>query len=577
MQDLDPLLKLLFAATASESSRLEKQMARLREQVREAFVEGLLPETLFGPRPAYGVLQARALEASCIVDHETRFETSRQLQDHKEAVPLAFFPLMETTLINLQKEVFYAHGKCIRLSDGKILYDEDRRSGGQSIWLGLRVDESVQSLDGLSFFFDVSGGDWQDGFDPDLIFSDLRLFLGDREMSLHKPLTESLFYASLMEQDQLKSPGMLSYADIVADAAASLSDVCFVLTDPGKTHVAGEKRPYPPHFAELFDDESLKDFTEELLWLEFRVKCPLPKTGREIGVHVNALPVINLNRLSLSLSRDEPVQKLEVPDYEHVIGLLDYRLLDEYHNTMDPMVFSSLPFTIRSNAAEKYSTHELEQLLDELFYRYQHDYSAFEEFYELGHDEISSLHKIMLSLEESRSRRKVPKQGAAYYGILKHEKSGGAHFAELSCATCHGTLGNDIQPGTSFSAPGAMVEPSSVMLLQRTMNGRRQLSYDEKVQSARYFFLTHDRIISNDDIRHFCMKEMPHPIQKIDIKTVAAGRTRSLSRILLVTVELKKKGLRADELYLMKKRMENKIARRSSLVLPLRIEIRQPG
>ncbi len=566
--ELDPLVKLLLAATAGESLRIEKSIKDVTNAISDIFTTNLLPDSLYGPQPAFGMAYAKPVEPTLSIQPSMRFEVNKALPNSKDAITLSFHPLTPVKLFNAEIRAVFGLSKLIRFPEETVFQPSKKLPAGNSIWLGIKANDAIQNLDGLSIYFDIpaaldTGSSVQNG-----ISGEIELFTNNEKISIDKHLSAEALYKKYAVAGGFQTPHMISSLDLVVSAAASISEHYWVISDKRALHNNYARQKFPDAFIDMFDSDILSEFKEELIWLEFRFASRLTVLD-DLKIIINAFPVINLDTVSVELSADEPVKKVDLQPRQEYLGVIDYKLFDEFHSQVNPSEYADPPFVIRRAETESYSPNDLYALISELLHRYSTDKQAFGDLYALNAEDIRGLNEIFIKLQEGYTKHKMTRQDANIYILLSESKKQFDNVL-LTCALTSGEHGNNVAAGEKLKANTAMIDPNSLCFISRTMNGRNSISGDEKRHVSKYFFTTHDKIVSNEDILAFCYKELGNDIQSIKLTHGAIDGGKGLKKAILAAITLNKEKHKKEDLVFLQKRLDYKLSMKSALVLPVR-------
>jgi hypothetical protein len=124
--------------------------------------------------------------------------------------------------------------------------------------------------------------------------------------------------------------------------------------------------------------------------------------------------------------------------------------------------------------------------------------------------------------------------------MVKPKENASYLFVEFY--TTNGTAANNIRMGTRLQEYGNIhVQPNSITLVTNTQGGKDRLSIDEKINQYRYHLLSHNRIVTPEDIKALCRFILGNELKTVAVtKGVtllpggAAGYSRSIDiRIML--------------------------------------------
>jgi hypothetical protein len=144
-------------------------------------------------------------------------------------------------------------------------------------------------------------------------------------------------------------------------------------------------------------------------------------------------------------------------------------------------------------------------------------------------------------------------------------------------STC-GIDGNGVKAGTKLTlSTGGSIQPASLQLLSTSAGGKKALSGTEKITAFKRAILTHDRIVTQEDIVIFCQHELSNLASNIEIKKswqLSQLPTQGMIRVVEIHITPKQfQKISADEWQNLSKELEVKITNHSSGLIPFKVII----
>jgi hypothetical protein len=172
---------------------------------------------------------------------------------------------------------------------------------------------------------------------------------------------------------------------------------------------------------------------------------------------------------------------------------------------------------VRSSGIGRFDTREAKEIIAYLIEVIRDESSLFEE---VKNDYVAmrmrELHQLIASLEEQLQPE--TNKGNIPYLMVKPREDADYLFVEFF--STNGVQANNIKMGSRLQEYGsAYTRSGSVTLLTNTQGGKDRLSIDEKVNLYRYHLLTHNRIVTPEDIKALCRYVMGS-----ELKTVEVGK-----------------------------------------------------
>jgi hypothetical protein len=250
-----------------------------------------------------------------------------------------------------------------------------------------------------------------------------------------------------------------------------------------------------------------------------------------------------VNEQSLKLNRYLNIIPLHTPDIffdvkkVYDLGGANYHIRN--FTTAGEMQEGDL--VVRSSGIGRFDSREAKEIIAYLIEVIRDESSLFEEVkndYVAGR--MRELHQLIASLEEqlqpSRNKGNIP------YLMVKPRESAEYLFVEFY--TTNGTMANNIRMGSHLQEYGSIqMHPNSITLVTNTQGGKDRLNIDEKINQYRYHLLTHDRIVTPEDIKVLCKHIMGKELSTVTISkgtVMAPGTTAGYSRSIDIRITLVK-------------------------------------
>jgi hypothetical protein len=576
IEEIDPIVRLLFAACANESIQLDKNIKESALLTRESLLNAFLPYLISGPKPASAMVQAVPVEPQIKLNDKFTFEYFKpKLQGNKsENTVLSFIPAIDITLFKANIRFAYYCDQLVTFPDHQTLSTNLHPESQHSIWLGIKVDESIRSLNGFPLFFNIKRPQLKANDLSDYDFLDkIRVFYESREIGLSKALTTGQYYQFRNTEAYQFSYDLASYTDLVFNVMNYFSPFYFFIDDPAEQKGRLHRKKHPDFFTEVFEPDTLKLFKEELIWLEFKFDAVLPDLLKSIDIHINAFPVINQKIVTLDLDKEEPVKKIPLTGDEELIGVTSYKVFDEYRLLVKTTQATQTPFIIRDMDMEKYAQKDLVELMEDLVERFISDNQAFQEEYRISVDDMNRLREAIKPIVAAKMKRKNIPGSRNIYAIYNPGTRKDISSVELMCGVTNGATANGIFQGERLKSSNSSLDPNQIMFLTKTLNGKNALSSDEKAGAVKRLMLSGNKIITTGDIIEFCYQETGNEIQNITVGNGAHMHEKELRRCINVNITLKKDAIKDDDLLYLKKNLENKISLNSGLLLPVVVNL----
>lgn len=157
---------------------------------------------------------------------------------------------------------------------------------------------------------------------------------------------------------------------------------------------------------------------------------------------------------------------------------------------------------VRSSGIGRFDSREAKEIIAYLMEVIRDESSLFEE---VKNDYVTNrmreLHQLIASLEEQLQPE--ANKGNIPYVMVKPRENAAYIFIEFY--STNGTVANNIRMGSKLLEHGTInTKPNSITLLTNTQGGKDRLNIDEKINLYRSHLLSHNRIVTPEDMKALC-------------------------------------------------------------------------
>ncbi len=162
--DLDPVVKLILEALSTELYNLGNEIKDSEVRLLEKIANLLAPEFLTCPNPAHAILHAKPIEPEEWILDTDHFYAQKKVSSKQDDtldknIDVFFTPAGKVKLFN-------AAVCCMATGNHLFTFDDNynkqftaqtqqgRQVENNVAWLGLRVDEKIDNINNLFFYFD---------------------------------------------------------------------------------------------------------------------------------------------------------------------------------------------------------------------------------------------------------------------------------------------------------------------------------------------------------------------------------------------------------------------------------------
>ncbi|HZK63706.1 MAG TPA: hypothetical protein VFC34_06145 [Puia sp.] len=526
MDDFDPLVTLLIEACSVEFEKISGEIGKTQNRMLERLAQLLYPG-MIDVSPAYGIMQVRSSEPFAYLNPDAQFfykPSGNDRQRENQQMDLFFSPAHSTKMVDGSITHIATARELFSVTDGL-----QRNQIGSSVkkiieqqhvlWLGLDLNGEVNSLDEISFFFNwinqPEAGSWYT-YLPYTEWSLESIVLAHRT---GLPSVDNVRDAQMdleMEFDPMQK--------IEAQVNALFNRHYITLTT--KTNLEQlkvKRRPYPPVFEQLFDKKELQELKEPLLWIEIRFPPVIPAEALDsVWISMNAIPVINrkLNQFNYKL-----VQSLNIVPLETVGYFLSMKGITNSQGQPVKLIPFANPsglmpesYTLRYgvNRFDERNAQETLVNLTELI----REESSF--FSSLGEDfliqNIRELNQVLARIDD-KVKMHHKNQSPYPFLAIKPKREGGNIAIEFW--SCHGALANRIPIGSRLSSyKSSSVLSNSIYFITSTYGGKDKLNDAEKIDQYKKSLLTHNRIVTLEDLKLFVQTELGQSARSISYEKI---------------------------------------------------------
>lgn len=569
--NLDPFVRLSLEAIASEIYLLEDSAANIESRLLEKLASVLIPAAKTTALPAHAIFSAQPIEAeymmeeNCSVYYEDFFISKKY-----NINCITFFPAVQARLKKANIRYLIGNGKCFALDtkgNREFIGKLSNTDLTGKVWIGLDIDTSVTTLEGLSFYWD---------------------FPGTPRRNEYIQLPESSLWSINGQKVQTNS-GIIQTAKNNLSVLESLSDKNVSNTISREVY-----NYYKPQFVTITDcrsfnrtccPEELSDritspvsllgeqLDTPLLWIQVHFPPMIPDYVLEqCIVFTNAFPIIqkSLNKLVTKQDELKNIIPLKMQNNEHFLSVESvYDSQGKAYQELADKDYTgeiSGSYSVRHGGCERFDSRDAKAYLDRLEYLLTEDLAA---FHSLSKEDISEITREMQILLE---RMKRVMEGISDKGdILNYliiDSPALQEFMSVNYWTTNAEIGNGIPAGKSLVPyPDTAINPQSAFLVTASSGGRKALNIQEKVICFRNVLTTRGRIFTKDDIASFCMATYPGIISSVEVKHgIMQGRTTRKSLLRTIDVCLHFSG--DSENYLDKKELSYSLERKLKACSP---------
>lgn len=584
----DPLVGMIMGALSNELDSISDDINNTESRIVEKLIQLVTPEPITGPFPAHAILRADPILPVFDVTPGHQFylyKKFKSLTDPTKTEEKSIFFSPSDTFKLIKGSIRYiASGTKIHefLKEG---YKEIRAEAirGKSLplssfWLGIDLDEEVESLDGLRIFFDLrsdhhAGSLYQSLARGSWYINDI-------------PVTVSSGYGN--EPDRFRrdlEDVIRQEVDITAKVTHHVDDFYrdqFITLETG--NLAPEKligsEPFPRIILNTFNTDEIEKGPRNFFWFEIRHGQPYSiEILDDLHCSMNCFPVINrqLNDFTISSRENINIIPLETED-----SFLDIKsVTNSSGKTYSMKSFSSLgeiqkgSYILRQGGIARFDSRNAREMINYLLELLRDESAAFSI---LGTDMISSnlreLNQGIARLEQRLQDSHIVKENLSYL-MLKSEPQDDMVFIEFWSTKA--SAANKIKSGNKLAIyEGSDIKKESVVLMTSTTGGRDKLDTAGRLNAYRRTLLSRGRVVTPEDVKVLCYEHFGKTVDKVEIRkglttgdTVSTGFMRSID--IHITLSKRMTPYSDEELKFMTDDLAIRLKEQSTNYLPYRI------
>lgn len=513
--DLDPLVRLLIEALSGELYNLANDLKNTESRLLNKLAALLTPDLLTSALPAHALMQAMPLEATELLREDRHFVYSPKKESG--AAEVFFSPAVSQQIYDA-RIAYMATGHHLYMNDpqrGKVMMGAGKHLPLQTLWLGIRLNDQITSLDQFPLYFNWPHFAFDNDWYKLLALCSGKINGHDVELSHGFPRQESTQTSNMLERT------------LAFDVMPVITRDVIHFYDHHYLHLsirphAFEQKPYPDVFRKSFDERTLGSLQEKLLWLE--ISFPPAIQLDNVEVYTNAVPVMN-RRLHHITHRFKGIGNIiPVKPGLQEFFLSVHKLTDSRGKQYFPVSYNrgqeqeQDAYSVRLGGAERFDNRNAREIINYLFELLRDESAAFSAY---GYDFLTDVLKNLqqnLALVEQKARKSLHAMTeSTRYVIVK--PSSPTEVMHLSYWTTQNDVAHQLRSGmllTQFEGSGTRAD--SLVLLTKPAGGRQAADRGNLLQAYKYGLMTRDRIVTEDDIRNFCRHELGGRVSEIQVK-----------------------------------------------------------
>ncbi|MDR1222169.1 MAG: hypothetical protein LBL07_04735 [Tannerella sp.] len=517
VENLDPLIKLLIEALASEINKLSGEINSMETRLLERIAALLTPDILMAVRPAHMIMHAQPVEKTATIDKDSGFSLDRK---HGQ-MPVNFYSAGNFQLVRGAVKAMICARKIFLIGEDQAKEIQARSLSRSekfidNLWIGLDFDAEVKSVANLSFYFELLNRENK---------NELLHLLPYTQWSLEGEIlnTRSGIYVS-DEKDDTPGEPFAGYdsANISDESIIKIYQHQFVTLTGEIQGIQEKQKQLPDELKELFADEKNSQALPSLLW----IKVTFPP-GFEEGimddffVSINAFPVINKKMYSITHKTNKWTSVIPLDMEEHEFLLSVKSVVDSNSRQYTPLPFrndhSELfgTYTLKRGGAERFDTRNAREYISNMIDIVREESASFAMAGKgFVNELVSKIDELIVLIQNKLEGANLSNRDITSYLIMDTNDVGETVFIDYWITNCE--LANNIKAGTRFSPLDSRISADTAVSLTSGYGGRNLQS--NAMDMYKYMLTTRDRIYTDEDIVNFCFAQAGDAITSVSVK-----------------------------------------------------------
>lgn len=523
-ENFDPVVKLLLEALANEMYMLGEDFTAIETRLLEKTARILTPGILTSPFPAHGIVHASPVEPVYLITRESgMYYESDSLSRKLPTGSISFYPACDTLLHKADIRYMVCNDILYRIDhtlEKTMIARTERRMSPRTVWLGMVVDDSISDLRDFSFYLDF----------PNLTESYEYLFL--------LPCTEwsvkgeqVIMQRGIYEREHVEENPIRAFfqnydvMSIIDKEVMEIYNRHFLRVRQAFPIDDSFKETLPEELYPCFKDAVREKMQDRLVWM--KVQFPAHFTAEvmdELHAGTNIVPVENklLHEQVTSLEDTFRVIPLRTENHESLLSVHSVKDSEgkSYHELLYPENGSMAghgTYSIRKGGCERFDSRSAQELLCYLLDLLDDETHAFSSVSSIKLQALASqMEQLMAQMKQTADNMNEFRE-TPYYLMIDQLSGKGQITVKYWTTNCE--TGNRIQAGVDLSPNSTTyLDAKALALVSTTYGGKQAPKNRERIDIYKYGFISHGRILTQNDIASFCKKELGELLVRTEIR-----------------------------------------------------------
>jgi hypothetical protein len=580
--NFDPLALLLIEACAAELEKIGHHITESHTRLLDNLAEIILPESLFGARPASGILQAMPLDNTLEIGPSTAFSLTQKIfrpaTNSNETIDLHFSPIGKFKLFKADLAYLVLGNKLFNIKENgsrELIFSPDKLNNSNEIWLVLSIEKMPETFNGLNIYFNLSSNSRANSFYNSLTFA--KCFVNDNQVQISKGFKHN--EGIEIDHKEILLSGDDRSAKLNRKTGHVYKNRFLQITDPGKIAKCG----VPASWQEKFPKEILNKIDQEKsVFIKIELQQNFPQEVFDIVTcSINAFPAVNKKLNNFNYKTDEWLNIIPIPvtgtffDLDAVKSEKGEKYKIRPAAGADNLAVGEV--IVRSSGVGKTSSQDVREMINNITETIR-DQSAY--FGQISNEIILSrlreIGKVLTGLEDNMHNT-TDKKPEFYYLMMRPKKNGEMIF--VNYWTTNEADANNIKAGIAVSAVNnTLINPKKSQTLTSFSGGKNSVSESEKRITMRQQLLSGGKVISAEDVKLLCMQLYGSKLKNVEVQkgvqvsNIAGEGFKRTIDVILTLSNLVNESMKSemDNLYY---ELEFSLQNNASPVYPFRIII----
>jgi hypothetical protein len=343
---------------------------------------------------------------------------------------------------------------------------------------------------------------------------------------------------------------------------------------------------YPPQLEARFGWQPLQTLQQQLHWFKVEFPQSFPTEGFDsLTVATNAVPVLNRRLHKLNYRLQQGINSVPLLSDEAFLAVQTVwnqsnQKYTDIDQSQDTSTTSSRSFTLRQQGVARFDARQATELLYYVAETIRDERMAFSA---IGEEFLSALirelSQNLAKLEQKLGTQKTTQTTSKPFLMVRTDQKTDNVF--VTFWTTLAEQANLILAGSKLKMySGSELNNNELFLLTRPFGGRPRLNGSDYVAQLKKNLLTHNRLVTMEDIRVFCLAELGNKVQKVEIKRhfmMSAVPNRGFMRCLQVVLVPQNTQIDAHSWQQMCDSLKTQIETNSTAHLPVQVLICNPS